>query len=115
MDLTVREALLAPLDVPLPALDLVLPRQDPLLGLRDTPALLGDRALDLCAQADGFLAGLDLRLATDRLGFAASLRDARSREQARGDDNDEHRRTRTVISTAAMTSMSAPVQARHAL
>ena len=89
-DLAVGEALLATLDLLLPPLDLVLPREDTLLDLRDPRTLLGDLALDLSSEADGLLAGFDLRLTTDRLGLAARLGDARPPEQAQG---DEHERT----------------------
>ena len=88
VDLAVGEALLAPLDLLLAPLDLVLSCDRPFLDLRDPRALLGDLLLDLGAQADGVLAGLDLRLAADRLGFPPGLGHARPAEQLQADEHE---------------------------
>ena len=68
MDLAVGEALVAALELLLPALDLVLAGQDT-SSIWYPPPLLSDLALDLGPEADGLLARLDLRLAADRLGL----------------------------------------------
>ncbi len=67
--------------------DLVLSCDCPFLDLRDPRALLGDLLLDLGAQADGILAGLDLRLAADRLGFPPGLAHARLAEHLQADEH----------------------------
>ncbi len=70
MRLPVGEALLAALDLRRSARDLVLGLRQLLLDLGGLGAPALHLRLDVCAQLDGELARLDLRLATDRLGLA---------------------------------------------
>ena len=86
--LAVGDALLAARELLLAKLHLVFACQDTLLDLRDARALLDDLTLDLAADTDGVLAGLDLRLPPDRLGLSTGLRDARAAEQVQPEHDD---------------------------
>src|SRR6188508_2634548 len=86
--LAVGNALVAPLELPLPALDLVLAGQEALLDLRHARALLADLPLDLRPEPHGLLARLDFRLAANGLGLHTGIGHARASEEAQRDEDD---------------------------
>ena len=118
--LAVGQTLLAPGELGQLPLDLLLRREHALLDLGDSRPALGQLALDLGAEPDRLLAGLDLRLAANRLGLALGLRRAAARASgarrrpathpARGADTSTTSAVRRTIPTtlATSTSMRAP-------
>ena len=75
VDFAIAQPLLAPLELCEPRIDLEVLLEDALLDLRDLDAAVLNLALDLAAERDGLLAGLDLRLAPDRLGVPLCVRE----------------------------------------
>ncbi len=71
--LAVGKALVAARELDELLLDLLLLRLEPLLGPRDLAPPLLHLRLDLGAQADGFLARFDARLAPHRLGLSLGV------------------------------------------
>src|SRR6266508_1110167 len=73
--LTIGQALLATRELGELPVDLLLLREDALLDLDDSGAVVGDLSVDLRAQRDRLLARADLGLATDRLGLPLGVVD----------------------------------------
>src|SRR2546421_373870 len=71
--LPVGHALLPARDVRQPPLDLLFPRMDSLLGSCNAAPAVLRLVLGFGAEANDLLAGVDLRLATDRLGLPLCL------------------------------------------
>ena len=71
--LAIAESLLLPLELDQPRVGLVLLLQHALLDLGDLDPAVLHLALDLAAERDGLLARLDLRLAANGFGLAASV------------------------------------------
>ena len=90
----VGEALVAARELLELLLDLDLLRQHALLDLQHLRAPVGELRVDLAAQADGLLAGLDLRLAPHRVALAPRVVEqlvadlARLRHSGRAEDRD---------------------------
>ena len=98
MDLAIGEALVLPGQLDELPLDLLLLREHALLDLQHRLATVGELGVDLRAQLDGLLAGLDLRLAAERLGLALGVLDQLAPDPSRladaGRAEDLHREQR---------------------
>src|SRR5206468_7851302 len=75
MRLSIRHALLPAGELRQLPVDLLFLREHALLDLDDLGAPVAYLALDVGAELDGLLAGLDLRLAPHRLGVSAGFRE----------------------------------------